>query len=341
MFRVITTAVVVLLLALGGCTSNGRQADTTGIEQQIEFVDLNALLAGADFNAPAQTHQELYQSCGSFWEDYTEHILQLGPANDAGTLIPLRGFLDFDDTSATNTAIQEVHSSRLADYEKELDAAFRRYRYFFPNDSLPDVVWYNSGFNYAVYPTESHLGIGLEFFLGPNHPIVENLSGELFPTYLREKMHPALLVPDALRGWLLVHYQDRYYDSSTLVSTLMYWGKMMYLLDLMLPETADHLKMAYTAEQQAWCEANERNLWIELSQQEILFESRQFEINRWVADGPFTRAAGIPQEAPSRVGIWLGWRVVRDFVERNPDMPLEQILANTNYTAMLNAYRPQ
>ncbi|MGF1564498.1 MAG: hypothetical protein ACFCUH_03950 [Flavobacteriales bacterium] len=341
MFRVITTAVVVLLLALGGCTSNGRKADTTGIEQQIEFVDLNALLAGADFNAPAQTHQELYQTCNSFWEDYTEYILQLGPANDAGTLIPLRGFLDFDDTRATNAAIQEVHTSRLADYEKELDAAFRRYRYFFPNDSLPDVVWYNSGFNYAVYPTESHLGIGLEFFLGPNHPIVENLSGELFPTYLREKMHPALLVPDALRGWLLVHYQDRYYDSSTLVSTLMYWGKMMYLLDLMLPETADHLKMAYTAEQQAWCKANERNLWIELSQQEILFESRQFEINRWVADGPFTRAAGIPQEAPSRVGIWLGWRVVRDFVERNPDMPLEQLLANTNYTAMLNAYRPQ
>lgn len=341
MFRVTNTSVVVLLLALGGCTSTDRKADTRDIEQQIGFVDLNALLAGADFNAPAQTHQELYQKCGSFWEDYTEYILQLGPANDPGTLIPLRGFLDFDDTRATNAAIQEVHTSRLADYEKELDAAFRRYRFFFPNDSLPDVVWYNSGFNYAVYPTDSHLGIGLEFFLGASHPIVENLSGELFPTYLREKMQPELLVPDALRGWLLVHYQDRYYDSSTLVSTLVYWGKMMYLLDLMLPETADHLKLAYTPEQQAWCEAHERNLWIELSQQEILFESRLFEINRWVTDGPFTRAAGIPQEAPSRVGIWLGWRIVRDFVERNPEMPLEQLLANTNYTAMLNAYRPQ
>ena len=341
MFRVTATAVVVLLLTLGGCSSSGREADTTGIEQQIEFIDLNALLAQADFDAPTVAHQQLYQSCGSFWEDYTEYILQLGPATDPGTLIPLRGFLDFEDTQATNAAIQQVHSERLQTYETEIDAAFRRYRYFFPNDSLPDVVWYNSGFNYAVYPTESHLGIGLEFFLGEHHPIVENLSGELFPTYLREKMRPDLLVSDALRGWLLVHYQDRYYDSNTLISTLVYWGKMMYLLDLMMPDLPDHIKMAYTAEQQAWCEAHERNLWIELSQQEILFESRQFEINRWVQDGPFTRAAGIPQEAPSRVGIWLGWRIVRDYVERNPELPLDELLASTNYTAMLNAYRPE
>lgn len=341
MFKVATTAVVLFLLLLAGCSSSDRRADTTGIGKQIDFIDLNALLASTDFNALKNSHQQLYQSCGSFWEDYTEFILQIGPAEDPGTLIPLKEFLEFDDTRATGKAIEEVHSARITDYEEAIDAAFRRYRYFFPNDSLPDVVWYNSGFNYAVYPTVSHLGIGLEFFLGESHPITENLSPELFPSYIREKMRPELVVADALRGWLLVHYQDRYYDSSSLISTLVYYGKMMYLLDLMLPDTSDAIKMAYTEEQQAWCEAHERNLWIELSQQDILFESRQFEINRWVTDGPFTRAAGIPQESPSRVGIWLGWRIVRDYVERNSDIPLDQLLSSTDYTAMLNAYRPE
>jgi hypothetical protein len=115
---------------------------------------------------------------------------------------------------------------------------------------------------------------------------------------------------------------------------------MMYLLDLMLPEVPDHIKMGYTKEQQAWCEANERNLWIEFSQQDVLYETRRFEINRWIADGPFTRAAGIPQDSPSRIGVWLGWRIVRDYMTRNKDLHPAALPGDRNYLKMLNAYRP-
>lgn len=323
-----------------GCTPSGRKADISGIDQQVQFLNLIEALAQADFDALERTHQELYQTFGVFWSEYTEHILQVGLGNDPSTLIGLRGFIEYDDTRASNAAISEVHGRRMPEYTEDIDLAFRRFRYYFVDAQLPDVVYFNSGFNFSVFPGEAHLGIGLDFFLGPEHPITKQLNPELFPGYMRDKMHPDLLVADALRGWLLVHHQDDHYDETNLVSTCLYWGKMMYLLDLMLPEVADHIKMGYTPDQQRWCEKNERNLWIEFSQQDILYESRRFEINRWIVDGPFTRAAGLPQEAPSRIGVWLGWRIVRDYMARNPDLHPSDLPSDKRYLNMLNAYRP-
>lgn len=329
-----------IVLAMLGCGPSGRQADLRGIEAQVRFDNMTEALAEADFNDLNTTHQELYQRFGDFWRDYIEFILQVGPADDPSTLIGLQGFLDFPDTQNTEEAIRKIHADRINEYTEAIDFAFRRFHYFFPNTALPDVVYFNSGFNFSVFPTDTHLGIGLDYFLGADHPITQQLNPELFPAFMRAKMQPDLLVAEALRGWLLVQHQDEYYDESNLVSVCIYWGKMMYLLDLMLPDVDDHIKMGYTKDEQSWCEKNERNLWIEFSSQEILYETRRFEINRWIVDGPFTRAAGVPQDAPSRAGVWLGWRIVRDYMERNSAIEPHELLSDRNYLRMLNAYRP-
>ncbi len=329
-----------LVFLMMGCGPSGRQADIKGIDAQVRFDDMSKALSAADFDALETTHQELYQRFGAFWRDYTEFILQVGPADDPGTLIGLQGFLDFPDTRNTEAAIADVHGPRMKDYTEEIDYGFRRFHYFFPETPLPDVVFFNSGFNFSVFPTDTHLGIGFDYFLGADHPITQQLNPELFPGFMRAKMEPDFLVAEALRGWLLVHHQDEYYDESNLVSTCIYWGKMMYLLDLMLPEVDDYIKMGYSKDEQAWNEKNERNLWIEFSNQEILYETRRFEINRWIVDGPFTRAAGVPQEAPSRVGVWLGWQIVRDYMNRNPEIEPNDLLSDRAYLRMLNAYRP-
>lgn len=328
------------VFAMWGCGPSGRQADLKDIEAQVSFDDMTQALAEANFNDLNSTHQELYQRFGSFWRDYTEFILQVGPAEDPSTLIGLQGFLDYQDTQNTEEAIRAVHGHRMSSYNEAIDFAFRRFHYFFPETALPEVIYFNSGFNFSVFPTDTHLGIGLDYFLGADHPITQQLNPELFPGFMRAKMEPDLLVAEALRGWLLVHHQDAHYDESNLVSTCIYWGKMMYILDLMLPDAPDHIKMSYTPEEQAWNEKNERNLWIEFSNQEILYETRRFEINRWIVDGPFTRAAGVPQEAPSRVGVWLGWHIVRDYMDRNPELTPAELLNDRAYLRMLNAYRP-
>lgn len=329
-----------LVLLLTACEGDPRQADISGIETGIHFLSLTDSLEQSELNTDEEAIQELYQNFGTFWEAYSEDILRLGPADHPSTLLKLDDFMRFPDTEETNLAIRDVHASRMSAYTEEINTAFRRYRFFFPETALPDVVYYNSGFNYAVYPSDTHLGIGLDFFLGKEHPIVQRLDPQVFPAYLREKMDPSLLVCESLRGWLLVHHQEAHYDDQNLVSTCVYWGKMMYLLDLMLPETSDHLKMGYRPEEQRWCEQNERNLWIAFSQEQTAYETRRFEVNRWIVDGPFTRADGLPQETPARAGVWIGWQIVRDYMARNKELSPQDLLNERDYLRMMNAYRP-
>ncbi|MEO0404470.1 MAG: hypothetical protein AAF193_06330, partial [Bacteroidota bacterium] len=119
-----------------------------------------------------------------------------------------------------------------------------------------------------------------------------------------------------------------------------YWGKIMYLMDACFPETEDYLKMDYAPTDIVWCEENERSIWIEMSNQKYLYETRQREIDKWITEGPFTSAADIPQDSPARLGVWMGWQIVRDYMNNNPEVTLEQLLEETNYIKLLNTYKP-
>lgn len=329
--------VIALLVA---CNSQRREVDIADVAQQVSFFNLQKDLDAADTTRLNEEHQQLYQRYGSFWRAYCEDILRLGAARSEQSVLLWKDFSSDPMIEELEKAISEIHEDRLPLYETEIDNAFRRYHVLFPEKSLPDIVFMNSGFNFGVWPTGEHLGIGLDFFIGAEHPLVTPLDPNLFPNYQKAKMRPDLLVPDALRGWLLVSHQQAHYNDENLIQTVLYYGKMMYLLDLMLPAMEDYRLIDYTAEEFAWCRENERNLWISFSDQEVLYERRKFEINRWVSDAPFTRAVDLPQETPGRVGIWIGWQIVSDYMQRNPDVSPAEMLELTNPITFLNAYRP-
>jgi uncharacterized protein YjaZ len=62
------------------------------------------------------------------------------------------------------------------------------------------------------------------------------------------------------------------------------------------------------------------------------------EISKWVNDGPFT--SGLPQESPSRVGIWIGWQMVKQYMEKNPSLTIPQLMDFEDVSVILNNYKP-
>lgn len=332
-------SIILLFLTLAlctGCEDSTRVANIDGIPAQPSVLNLHDTLT----NATVSTTQELYQNFGPFWRIYAEDILRLGPSDNDETLQTLDAFLHDPMISELGQAINQVHGTRYSSYQESIDQALRRYKYFFPDSITPQAVLMNSGFNFGIYPADHQLGIGLDFYLGKENGIIQTLDPNMFPNYLKEKMDPDYLVSDALRGWLLVNHQDRFYDDTDLLSTAMYWGKILYLMDIIMPDAPDFEKINFTRENIEWCKQNERNLWISFSNQEILYETTKFEINRWITDGPFTRAGDLPQDCPSRIGTWIAWQVVRDYMARNKDVTPGQLLEETNNLKMLNAYRP-
>ena len=219
--------------------------------------------------------EKLIRVYGEFWADYSEDVLKLGPFGEPSTAQALRGFLNHPSTIETLAAIDTTSGSaeRIRNFSLELENGFKRLHALLPGEPVPDVILMPSGFNHSVYPREDFIAVGLDMFIGHEHPILNYLPPEKFPQYRKLRMHPDLITAKAFRGWMLVNFADRGYTGAMLIEDILYWGKVLWLMDKCLPELHDHLLMDWTPDELAWAEANEEAIWIELQPQDVLFEN--------------------------------------------------------------------
>ena len=75
-------------------------------------------------------------------------------------------------------------------------------------------------------------------------------------------------------------------------------------------------------------------------EQKHLFSSDLFLIRKYVNDAPFT--APLSQDSPGRAGAWIGWQIVRSYMERNPSVTLPELMRTNDYERLLeqSGYRP-
>lgn len=278
-----------------------------------------------------------YAVHGEFYRTYIEDILQGAPLEDPDLAVVLQRFTTDPDWMRAQHGVDSV----LGDMEQqrmEFEGAFKRLKVLFPDSLTPRIIAYNSGFNYGIYPTDSVLGIGVEWFIGSDHPVIGYLAQEAFPQYVKDRMRPEMLVPSAIKGWLLVHY-TRDISGEDLLANLVETGKVMALLDVLLPDTDRALKFAFSKEQLDWCEANEYGIWRDLVSKDQLFSRSADDIGRWMNDGPFT--SGLPRESPGHVGEWIGYRMVQAYMASQPGSSFEQLMRVEDPRLVLKTYRPR
>jgi len=226
----------------------------------------------------------------------------------------------------------------MAAQEADFNTAFSRLKAAFPDSLTPRVIAFNSGFNYGVLPTDSVLGFGVEWFVGKDSPVVQYLSPDVFPQYRKDRMRPEMLAPSVVKGWLQVHY-TRDVRGEDLLTNFIVIGKVMALLDYLLPQTDATLKFAFSPQQLKWCEDHEFNIWKEVVAKELVYTKDPKEIDRFMNDGPFT--PGLPRESPGHLGEWIGYRLVQSYMKANPDVSFAQLFAMRDPQAILKTYKPR
>lgn len=285
----------------------------------------------------ASTSLRAHATYGEFYRLYIEEILQAAPVGDQRLPLALHRFVLDPDWRAAQHAADSVFGEMTAQ-RAELERAFTRLKAHFPDSLAPRVVVFNSGFNYAIVPTDSVLGIGVEWFIGREHPVIGYLAPERFPQYMKDRMVPEMLVPSAVKGWLMVHYL-RDATGGDLLAQLVETGKVMALLNALLPECDAHRKLAFTADQLAWCEANEYEIWKALVSKDQLYSKKGEDIGRWMNDGPFTN--GLPHESPGHLGEWIGLRMVQAYMEEHPKTTFVQLFSIDDPRVILKTYKPR
>ena len=205
-------------------------------------------------------------------------------------------------------------------YKQQLEGLFKRVKYYFPKTKTPKVytVIAEMDYNNKVIYADSLLIVSLEMYLGKEHKFYQ------FPNYLKQNFEPRQLLPDVVESFAqgqIPPSVDRNF-----LSAMIYAGKKMYLKDVLLPDYSDADKIAYKPEQLKWCEENESYMWRYFVEDQLLYNDDPKLIPRFVSPAPFSKFyLEIDNESPGRVGVWIGWQIVRSYMKNN-EVSLPQLM---------------
>ncbi|SHF99121.1 protein involved in gliding motility GldB [Flavobacterium fluvii] len=233
------------------------------------------------------------------------------------------------------TEVQKKYSN-FELIQNELETLFKHIKYNFPKTKTPKVITVISEMDYnnKVIYADSLLIISLELYLGKEHKFYQ------FPNYLKQNFEEKQMMPDVVSSFALNKISP--VTDKTLLSQMIYFGKELYLKDLLLPDYSDADKMGYTSEQIKWCEENESYMWRYFLEKEMLYSYDSKLGNRFVNPAPFSKFyLEIDNESPGRVGAWIGWQMVRSYMKNN-DVPIEELLKmNAKEIFEKSKYKPK
>ncbi len=210
----------------------------------------------------------------------------------------------------------------LNDLEKQLSEGFSHLLYFFPDEKTPTFYSYISGLYYEqpVIIFDTVVLIGLDNYLGQDC-----------------KLYDMVMIPHYKSRWMIkeeipVDVMKTVYDNiniyrtrpTNLLDMMINEGKKMVFIDAMYPEMPDTIKIRYTKKQLEWVKENEKNIWAFIISQKLLFSANFKQANKLIQDGPFTN--GFSRESPARLGVYIGWQIVSDFMKNNKDVSLKDLL---------------
>jgi len=227
--------------------------------------------------------------------------------------------------------------SNFKTYEEKLVMAFKHYKYHFPTTPIPEIVTYISAFRQLAFTIDNRIiGIGLDMHLGKDYVHYPTTG---YPEYIVNTFEPDHLTSHAMKVWAQQLYPESL-KHSRFIDRIIYEGQLLYFLDMVLPDVPDHIKIGYTKEGWEWCQDNEKQIWSFFIEKKMLYESESRKYVEYISNGP--TSSGMPQASPGNVGSWLGWQIVRKYMEAHPEEDIQDLwqIRDGQEVLKLGKYKP-
>ncbi|WP_268848900.1 gliding motility lipoprotein GldB [Flavobacterium aestivum] len=206
----------------------------------------------------------------------------------------------------------EKKYSNIESVRNDLETLYKHMKYYFPETKQPKLITLISDMDYnnkAIY-ADSLVIVSLELYLGKDHKFYQ------FPKYIKQNFEQSQIMPDIVSSFSTRKIAPP--TDKNLLSKMIYFGKELYLKDVLLPDYSDADKMGYTKEQIVWCQENESYIWRYFIERQMLFSDEQKLTNRFIDPAPFSKFyLEIDNDSPGRVGAWIGWQMVRSYMANN------------------------
>lgn len=324
---------ILILTLISSCDHNPLDVDASHVKVDIAYTNMDDIIFNSDSVTLMKNHHSFKEELKDIYDYQVGYCLRIGNVEDTT-------FYNSVMQYRADTNIQQLESdiqSRFSDLTKRQEIitnGFRQLKYHFPEGKQPkNIVFMNSLFRSGVFCTENEVGVGMEWFLGDSNRVIQQLDPQTFFAWMKEGMNEQYMERDVITGWVETHYVNP--AEGSLAQHMVRWGKVLYLTEAAYPEFESNIIMRYSKEDYEWALDNEYQYWKYLVDENLLFKIDERTTNNMVGEGPFT--PGLPdQESPDRLGQFLGYRMVKNYMNNN-EITVEEML-KLPYNDILQAF---
>ncbi len=330
---------------LFSCGKDKNIPDVSGVAVDFDIHRFEQDFFALDTTNLEESIAQLYQKHPQFSELFFKSVLPLNRMGvDSIFHKNVNGFLNFPSLKQLNDTTALVFSD-MTEIEQELKQAFQFYQYYFPDRKAPDIYTFISEYTYQNFIFDADegdgVGVGLDMFLGDDYPyrkyVPENPAFSDYLTRTFNKKHlPRKVMMTLIEDLVGQPKGDQ------LLDLMLHNGKKLYLLDFMLPYETDSIKLEYTQQQVDWLNKNEIELWAYLLSEDLLYSTDRNKIRKLVDPSP-GGAGNMPVEAPGRTANWVGWQIIKSYMNRHPETTLQELIDFKDAAKFLtkSRYRPK
>ena len=223
------------------------------------------------------------------------------------------------------------------DEKQEITQLFQHIKYYFPEFKIPRVITVTSNVDYRnkAIVTDSIVLISLDTYLGEDHEFYDGIQ-----YYIKQNFKASQITPDLATEYAKKYsYQVR---KKTFLDEMVYFGKLLYFKDVVLPLKTDAEKIGYTQEKLNWAIANESEIWRNFIENELLYSTDSKLPSRFINPAPFSKFhLELDNESPGRIGQYIGWQIVRAFMKKNDVSLSKMLITNADDIFKQSKFKPR
>ncbi len=321
-----------------GCNHNKFKVDVKEIPVQIDYRRFDIDLRNCRNASDIQNLEKVYKT---FYYDFVYRVNGYIPTKDDSLCTgDMLKFVNDSNFISLCDSIQKVFKDD-AFLKEGLTDAIKHYKYYFTKDTtIPVFIGFPSSLLFPNIFSDNYVGIGLDMYLGKSFPYYYSPRLD-YPQYIIDKYIKEYAVRNTVMAFIRQHFDEE--PRPLFIERAVQQGRYYYMLDALCPEMPDTIKIQYTSKKLEWMHQVEKEMWIDLINRKVLYQKNREEVDRFFSDGPFTNAANVSPDSPPRVGEWLGWQIVKKYMDSHSNITIPELMNERDLMKIFkeSGYRPK
>jgi hypothetical protein len=225
-----------------------------------------------------------------------------------------------------------------SELKKQFEEAFTNVKAYYPDFNPPKIQTVVSGLmDNDLLVSDSLIIVSLDFYLGAD----ARFRPQVYDYQLR-KFEPEDIVPSCM---LIYGIDDRYNKTNladkTVLADMIAYGKSFYFAKHMTPCVPDSTLLWYSAEEINGARKNHHLIWARFIQDQVIYSTSSLDKRNYLGERPVTIQVG--EKCPGRIGQWIGWQIVNDYMKAHPETTLPQLMEMSDAQTLFkeSKYKPK